>query len=467
MREPANVRDAARCYIEGVLETDMPSEELTRSLDESLSPEDRALFQELTQGALREWMFLDWAVAKYAARPPRGTLRAILNLSAYQLLFLDRIPDYAIFSQAAAIASSLGLSEPELKFVHGLLKSIQRHKAKLLEVRAASLDRARAGLAPESELEWAVLNMPQGLLDTLTVVDEKGKKKSARARALRAAVAMKERARLVGYALPGAQLPTAIFSSLSSAVAPRAIVLKGSPELVEDLAEGRVRIQGEASQWACEKAAEWIVGRMKANGQTPSPLLRVLETATGKGGKLLGTLAALSQQLGGAENVPQLEWHALDASSAQLKIFQDDTMVLARKYWPQVRVLVRQHDGERDGEQRLPPGIFDLIWLDAPCTGYGTISKLPQIALTRGEKAYENALALATIQQNLCAMTAPRLAPQGAFLYTVCTLTRPETLGVVDFCATKLGGRLLWSHALWPGSEPAPHAEGFFAAIFA
>ena len=102
-----SARNAARLYIDAVLNAGEASgNAVPADFSSGLGPEDRALFQELSLGTLREWIFLDWVIAKYAPKPPRGTLRTVLNLSAYQLLFLTRVPDYAVFSQASAISSA-------------------------------------------------------------------------------------------------------------------------------------------------------------------------------------------------------------------------------------------------------------------------------------------------------------------------------------------------------------------------
>ncbi|MBI3541757.1 MAG: hypothetical protein HY075_00570 [Deltaproteobacteria bacterium] len=456
-----SARDVARRYIEAVLFEDDEAEGVAAGKAAELGPEDRALFQELTHGTIREWLFLDWIIAKYAPKPPRSALRTVLNISSYQLLFLDRVPDYAIFSQAAAISSGLGVSEQELKFVHGVLKTIQRNKDKLLEMRESSLMRARQGMAPEGALEWAALNAASPLLDALTVVEEKGQKKQARVRAVKALAAMKERGHLVGYVLPGA-VPKSAFASARSEVAPQAVVFENPARLGEDLRDGSVRIQGEASQWACRLAADWL-NKRRGQGQ-----LRVLEMATGKGGKLLGTLVALTEIWGGnRESVPPIEWVATDSSALQLAVLERDAVALVKKLWPQVKVQARSVDWRSPPSPETLGRDFDLVWLDAPCTGFGTLSKLPQIALTRGRAAYDEALKLGELQQTLCAngLAFMRAQPAGALLYTVCTLTRPETFDVVDFLKATHGRKPELVQALWPGSSPAPDAEGFFAAL--
>ena len=451
-----SAREAARLFIDAVLfgtEQASGSSEFTVGLN----AEDRGLFQELTLGTIREWMYLDWVIAKYAPKPPRGTLRTVLNLSAYQLLFLDRVPDYAVFSQAAAISSALGVSEPELKFVHGVLKTIQKNKEKLLEIRASSLARANQGMAPESGLEWAVLNLPQPLLDALTVIEDKSARKAARVRAVQAIAAMKERARLVGYVLPGST-PSCEFESLERELTPRAKAFKSSDALNEDLRSGAIRIQGEASQWSCQLAAQTLEQNRSQKE------LRVLEMTAGKGGKLIGTLAAWTEIWGGNRAaLPELEWWATDFSPEQIRIFEHDTLPVVQRLWPQIKVHVRCLDWRNAPTGGPQPKGFDLVWVDAPCTGFGTLAKLPQIALTRGPQAYEEALALAEVQKTLCTVGLERVKPTGVLLYSVCTLTRPETLGIVDFCVAKTGRQPLLAQALWPGSLPAPHAEGFFA----
>lgn len=451
-------REAARRFIESIFEVEGADFELTDAIAK-LNSEDRGLFQEISHGTLREWMFLTWAVSRNTSRLPSRAVLIVLNISSYQLLFLDRVPEYAIFSEAKAMSSGLGLSEPELRFVHGVLKTIQREKEKLMAIRAGSLERAHEGRAPESQLEWAVLNVPPQLVDALTIVLEKGKKKDARSRAIKAVAEMKERARLVGYLLPG-RVAKSVTAPLMSEVAPRALILKGSPELADDLKNLNLRVQGEASQWACEIAARKLFAAQS------DKKLRVLEMATGKGGKLLGSLAALTAlKNGDCSAVPEMEWVAADASDLQLKVLKFDVLPVVSKYWPQVKVKLLRTDWDLSPAFD-PASKFDFIWLDAPCTGFGTLSKLPQISLKRGEDAYNEALKLSEIQKSLCSKGLDLMAIGGSFFYSVCTLTFPETFKIVEFCREKSNRAPELIQSLWPGSPPARYAEGFFAALF-
>jgi 16S rRNA (cytosine967-C5)-methyltransferase len=403
----------------------------------ALSTPDRALFQELSHGTLREWFFLEAFAAKFAKRPPKGRLRAIVHLSAYQLLFLDRIPAYAVFSEAAALLQEARVTESEAGFAHALLKSVERGRDAALALRAEGLEHGS--------------HVPAAILDALTVAEGGGKpaRREARARAVRAAGAMREKSPLVGYRLPTDRALRSQVSRFQSEVAPRALLLTAGEELAADLASGALRVQGEASQWACELASEHLGGS------------RVLEMAAGKGGKLLGTLAALTARLGGdPKAVPKLSWTAVDSSSFQLELLERDVAPVVARLWPQVELRMRRGNWQRP---LLEDEKFDLVWLDAPCTGLGTLSKHPRIALRLELNAYEEAKKLALLQRELAEAGLGRLGREGRFFYTVCTLTRPETVEINEFCSQLLGRPALFAKSLWPGSAPAPRAEGFHA----
>ncbi|MBI2604709.1 MAG: hypothetical protein HYW49_01385 [Deltaproteobacteria bacterium] len=455
------------------------SEVLARA--DALGREDRALFQELTIGLMREWGFLNEVLLRFAKRPPREKLRNLVLQSAYSLLFLDRIPAYAVFSEAKRLASLLGLSEHEAGFAHGVLKQVERNREAILKERADAMAKLKDGARPSSAFEWAVLNSSGELLRMLNWCAPGETEADAQSRAVRALAAMKEPLPLVGYVLPGMK-PSREYARLGSTIAPDALILDAAA-IREDPA---VRVQGEVSQWVCLEAAKWIAGRARES----SAPVRVLEMASGKGGKLLGTLAALarlsfsapeSRTFGAPEVQPftapearpdsrgvfsRLEWWAADSSDTQLRFFERDAFPRVRELWPDARVRVLRTDFS--DAARLPVEFstpFDLVWLDAPCTGFGTLAKHPQIAWTRGLHARREAESMAALQHGLVEKSAGFLASGGTFLYSVCTLTEPETSGVTHFANQKLRGEPVWERVLWPGDSSTPASEGFYAAL--
>lgn len=117
-------------------------------------------------------------------------------------------------------------------------------------------------------------------------------------------------------------------------------------------------------------------------------------------------------------------------------------------------------------------GAWDVVLLDAPCTGLGTLASRPDLRWRRRRDDVER---LAALQRRLLLRAARCVSPGGALVYSVCTLPRAETLDVVaelldrDWVADDLG-------ALWPGLAhpadarhllvvpPAYGTTGFFVA---
>ena len=99
--------------------------------EESLSPADSSLCHELTLGTLRRQIYLDRVIDHFAGGKKLDTaVRVALRLGLYQLLFLDRVPDYS------AINESVGLVQRAKKtsakgFVNAILRRATREKIDL------------------------------------------------------------------------------------------------------------------------------------------------------------------------------------------------------------------------------------------------------------------------------------------------------------------------------------------------
>ena len=79
-----------------------------------------------------------------------------------------------------------------------------------------------------------------------------------------------------------------------------------------------------------------------------------------------------------------------------------------------------------DAQQR---GRYDVVLLDAPCSGLGTLASRPDL---RWRRRAGDVARLAGLQRRLLAAAAELVAPGGVLTYSVCTLTRAETLDVVE-----------------------------------
>src|SRR5262249_13822757 len=97
---------------------------------------------------------------------------------------------------------------------------------------------------------------------------------------------------------------------------------------------------------------------------------------------------------------------------------------------------------------------FDRVLLDAPCSGLGVLRRRPDARWRITETDVD---ALASLQRDLLAEAAGAVRPGGRLVYSVCTLSRPETIGVDEWAAAPLAGFA----ALAPPGEPwRPHGRG-------
>ena len=81
----------------------------------------------------------------------------------------------------------------------------------------------------------------------------------------------------------------------------------------------------------------------------------------------------------------------------------------------------------------LPPfrdGSFDRVLLDAPCSGLGALRRRPD---ARWRVRQSDIDELVIVQQALMAQAVRMLRPGGELVYSVCTVTRAETLGIDEW----------------------------------
>lgn len=151
-----------------------------------------------------------------------------------------------------------------------------------------------------------------------------------------------------------------------------------------------------------------------------------------------------------------------------------------------VELQARKHDAARTNLARLglsadfvthdlttpldmPPA--PLVLLDAPCTGSGTLRSHPEIKLRLTPQAVEQ---MAALQARLLPHAAALVAPGGALVYSVCSVTPEEGPQVVadflaahpEFSAQPVPGLEVAQVPAGPGvlTVPVDGVDGFFIA---
>ena len=364
----------------------------TAELDER----DRALLTELTYGTLRWRGTIDDRLSRHLRRPlaqSDALTRNLLRLSAYQLLYLDRIPGYAAVNEAVELAKRHG-GQRAAGFVNGVLRSLLRESR---ENTAVGSDLSAASLAVRySHPEWLV----QRWLDEFGPDQAQALMRANNEKpplALRVNSLKATRDDLLDRLFRAHLQPTAAPLSPQGVLLPSA----GAVENLPGFDEGLFQVQGEASQ---------LVSYLLS----PQADERILDACAAPGGKTTH-IAELMKDQG--------ELVALDISARGIEKLRQNVQRLGLKA---VRVL-RADAGEAFTESIAGP--YDRILVDAPCSGLGTLRGHPEIKWHREESDVRR---LSALQLKILDRVAGYLKPGGILVYSTCTLTRDENERTVD-----------------------------------
>jgi 16S rRNA (cytosine967-C5)-methyltransferase len=183
---------------------------------------------------------------------------------------------------------------------------------------------------------------------------------------------------------------------------PLGIRVQGRPSLDAWIRDGRVEVQDEGSQ---------LVGFVVA----PKRNDMVVDFCAGAGGKTL-LLGALMRSQG--------RLYAFDVSQARLARL---TPRLARSGLSNVHPQVLQ--SERDIKVKRLAGKIDRVLVDAPCTGFGTLRRNPDLKWRQPESAVAE---LAARQHAILAAAATLVKPGGRLVYATCSVLPDENQRVVE-----------------------------------
>jgi 16S rRNA (cytosine967-C5)-methyltransferase len=407
-------RDVARRVLErvakeGAWATPALDGELARA---GLDERDRRLAAELVYGVLRHRTRIDRAIAAHAdlkKTPPR--VLTALRVAAYQLLFL-RVAPYAAVDDAVAAAKETG---PKLGgFVNAVLRKVNAQKEPPLPAD------------PRERLE-VEHSLPRWILDEL---DAAGGLAHAAAFGAPAPIIARGNLRKTTREALIEHFKAAGVTATPLPIAPMALELEG----LGDPARSPSFIAG---LWTVQDTGAQLVALTAA----PRPGMKILDACAGVGGKSTH-LAELSDDAATID--------AADQNATKLGLCGETAARLGL-------ASIRRHAIDLLGPEL--PGPYDLIVLDAPCTGLGVLRRHPD---AKWRLKPDDVARMAALQAQLLDAVVRRLAPGGTLVYSVCTFTRAEGPDQVRALAQRTGLRVLDEHRTWP-----PDADAFYLARLA
>ncbi|HEX5099155.1 MAG TPA: transcription antitermination factor NusB [Polyangiaceae bacterium] len=338
-----------------------------------LDARDRGLTSELVYGVLRTRGAL---TERLLAHAPRGIADALvrrhLEVAAYQILLLDRVPAFAAVDEAIG-----DLKRARGPRVAGFGNAVLRKLA-----REPKLDPTLAVRASAPSWLFAKLEAAVG---------------EREAEALLGAGVAPGRlwARVAGKSAP-AWLEAAE-RHVASPLARR--LPGGDPEKLEGFSDGAFVVQEPGAQ---------LVGL--ALGARPGE--RVLDACAGRGQKTTLLRDAVGE--GGEVWASDAHPKKLEALARELTRLGGGVVQAAAVDWTLGAGSV--------------PADFERVLVDAPCTGTGTLRRRPEIGL---RLAPEDPARLAELQAAILRGAATRARPGGRVVYAVCSVLGEEAEAVV------------------------------------
>lgn len=400
-----------------------------------LPKKDRALATRITEGVVERLLSVDYVinrVSKVKTDKMKPVIRNILRMGAYQILYMDRIPDSAACNEAVKLAVKRRFAG--LKgFVNGVLRSVAREKEGLefpdeetrLSIPAWLLSMWRQELGEEQALAVAKAMLKE------------------RPTCIRCNTDKEDMDRIVkSLAHQGVQvicLPD--FDDI--------LYIKNYDylEALDAFSKGWIQVQDVSSSLVCRAAA-------------PKEGDFVLDVCGAPGGKSLH----MADRLKGTGMV-----EARDLTVQKVSLIEEN---ISRSGFSNIRAKVWN---ALDPDEKMK-GQADIVLADLPCSGLGIIGRKPDIKyrMTR-----DGCRELSDLQKEILSVVWEYVKPGGLLVYSTCTISRAENqenlewiLENFPFDAVDISGNVgtVFQEEtakkgylqLLPGRHPS---DGFFLAV--
>jgi 16S rRNA (cytosine967-C5)-methyltransferase len=236
--------------------------------------------------------------------------------------------------------------------------------------------------------------------------------------------AANERPLVTAAALPGLAVRDELLGDGAGPglLSPFAATIKGAPEAVRAVREGRARIQDEGSQLvALALAAAPLEGQDSG---------RWLDLCAGPGGKAALLGAQLAQCHAQGQVTDDAILIATEVSEHRAELVAQALAVVP------VAFDVRVADGRTTAAQEADS--YDRVLVDAPCTGLGALRRRPE---ARWRRVPSDLATLAPLQRALLDAALDAVRPGGVVAYATCSPHPAETRTVVDDVLRARAGR--------------------------
>lgn len=377
--------DRTDAYLDKLLEIELKNS--------NLSGIDKALLFEIVHGVMRWMGRLDWILngfykGQFSKCVPN--VKNALRVALYQILFLDKVPDYAAVNEAVEFVKKLQ-GQKYADLANAVLRNIIRNKESIRYPNPEE-DLVAYLSAYYSHPTWMVKRWVKrfGREETEKLLIANNSKPIMALR-VNNLVTNKEELKSL--------LDSVELKYTESKILPEFIRLNNLTNITdwEYFQKGYFTVQDESTG-------------LPVKLLDVKPGMRVLDLCSAPGGKT-AFIADLMNNQG--------EIIALDRFDSRLKILEKNLARLKVTNVKTIPIDALEYNDEIG---------FDRILIDAPCSGLGTLTKKPDL---KWKKDLGDIRKIVNIQYDLLKKGASMLKVGGALVYSTCTIEPEENFEII------------------------------------
>lgn len=389
----ANARELALqtltdILIDGAYSNHALSEQIEKN---ELTVQDKNFMTELVYGTLQHEQLLNFYVTPFFNGKVKAWVRILIQMTLYQMLFLDSVPEHAAISEAVKIAKKRG-GQFNGKLVNAILREMTRTPLPSLDTIKDEAER----LAVEtSHPLWLIKLWSKqfGWEKTIQMARANNERVNVtiRVNGVRGTrEELKQKLESEGI--------TCEYGNLSQDAL---VILKGNVIKTKAFEQGWFYVQDESSM-------------LVARALKPKHHSKVLDTCSAPGGKTTH-VADLMRQTGTV--------YAHDVYEHKIKLIEDNVKRLGL-----TNVVATLQDATTLNE-RYESDSFDAVLVDAPCSGLGILRRHPEVKITKQPSDLDEIM---MIQKKILNTVAPLVKVGGTLVYSTCTVNRKENDKMVE-----------------------------------
>ena len=351
-----------------------------------LSAPDKGLVTEIVYGTVARKLTLEWYLSHFIQDRDKldNWLYVLLLMSAYQLRYLDKIPNHAVVNEAVELAKAR--KKASEKLVNAVLRRILREGWPDI-----------ASIKRKNKRDSIAYSLPVWLVSKLK--EEYGEE---RAQAIFESLLVRNKACIRVTDLSRKEEIKAVLEANDSPLAASGLVKEQGHFAGHDLfSEGAITIQDESSQL--------VAPTLNLQGHE-----QVLDSCAAPGGKTAHMASFLTSG----------KVTALDLYDHKLDLIQEN----AQRLGVEDRVQTQKLDA-RKVHEFFEKDSFDKILVDAPCSGIGLLRRKPDIKYNKETADFTS---LQEIQLEILGSVCQTLRKGGIITYSTCTIVSEENFQVVE-----------------------------------